>query len=296
MHLDDEIALRQRIMRGLDEHLSASGGTITRAEMTPFMVDAALSMRLLDASKGIWNPRELNATLSIISAPDGPYRDRDEGGLLRYSYRTGSVDGDNRKLRRAMELTLPLILLRKIDTGLYLPVFPVYVVADDLAAQEFVVALDEGLRFVSDPENPRAEERRYAERVAWQRLHQPEFRVRVLRAYEGRCTICRLGHKELLDAAHIIGDRHDGGEPVIPNGLSLCKIHHAAYDRDLLGITGDGEVRVNARLLDEIDGPMLQHGLKEMHRQAIAPPARRKDRPDAERLDRRYQRFLMTAA
>ncbi len=279
-------------MDGLREHLAMSGGTISRTELTPFLVDADLRIRLIDASKGIWNPSELEATLSIVSSPSGPYSDREEGGLLRYAYRAGSIDGDNRKLRRAMALGLPLILLRKIDTGLFMPVFPVFVVADDQQQREFVVALDDSLRFLADPEQPAPAERRYAERVAWQRLHQPEFRVKVLRAYEGRCTICRLRHTELLDAAHIISDRHRYGDPVVPNGLSLCKIHHAAYDRDLLGITGDGEVRVNQRLLDEIDGPMLRHGLQEMHRSVIAPPAKTKDRPDRDRLDRRFQRFL----
>jgi putative restriction endonuclease len=152
--------------------------------------------------------------------------------------------------------------------------------------------LDEGLRFLPDPLQPTLAERRYAERVTWQRLHQPEFRVRVMRAYEMRCSVCELHRPELLDAAHIIGDRNRRGTPVVPNGLSLCKIHHAAFDQDLLGVTGDGEVRINAEVLDEVDGPMLQHGLKEMHGRALSQPRRRADRPDRDRLDERYQRFL----
>ena len=282
-------------MDGLREHLAASGGTITRDELYEFPVGAGVTRRLIDRNKGIWNPRDLDATLSIVSSPDGPYSDRVEAGLLRYSYREGPVDGDNRKLRVAMALGLPLLLLRKIAPGLYMPVFPVYVVADDGARREFVVALDESLRFVADPVAPAAAEKRYAQGVAWRRLHQPEFRVKVLRSYEGSCTICRLRHRELLDAAHIISDAHDHGDPVVPNGLSLCKIHHAAYDRNLLGVTGDGEVRINGRLLDEVDGPMLEHGLKEMHGKAIVPPKRRSDRPDRDRLDERYQRFASAA-
>jgi putative restriction endonuclease len=171
----------------------------------------------------------------------------------------------------------------------------VYVVADDLPRREFVLALDEGLRFLSDPAHPSPDERRYAEQVAWRRLHQPEFRVRVLRAYDGACTVCRLRHPPLLDAAHIIGDRHHHGEPVIPNGLSLCKIHHAAYDRNLLGITGDGQVQINAGLLEEIDGPMLEHGLKEMHGVAMRMPTRRQNRPDRDRLETRFAEFLAAA-
>jgi putative restriction endonuclease len=110
-------------------------------------------------------------------------------------------------------------------------------------------------------------------------------------AYEGTCCVCTLKHPELLDAAHITEDGADGGDPVVTNGLSLCKIHHAAYDRLLLGITPDYEVRINQRLLDEIDGPMLRHGLQEMHRRLLTVPRGRADRPDRDRLDQRFQAF-----
>lgn len=289
-----ELDLRLRIMAALERHKAASGGTITRDELTPFFVDEHLSLRLIDQSRGIWNPRNLQATLSVISDPKGVYDDRDDkvGGLFRYSYRKGSDDGDNAKLRRAFELSLPIVLLRKIATGLFLPLSSVYVVGDDRPAREFVLALDEGLLLIDDPVNPTPPQRRYAQRVAQQRLHQPEFRARVMRAYGSRCTVCALRHPNLLDASHIIGDGHDGGDPVVPNGLSLCKLHHAAYDRDLLGITGDGQVKINAKLLEEIDGPMLQHGLKEMHDRRIDQPTKRADRPDPDRLNTRYESFL----
>jgi putative restriction endonuclease len=45
-----------------------------------------------------------------------------------------------------------------------------------------------------------------------------------------------LKHGKLLDAAHIIGDHKPHGIPVVENGLSPCKIHHAAYGANLLGI------------------------------------------------------------
>ena len=53
------------------------------------------------------------------------------------------------------------------------------------------------------------------------------------------------------------------GAPVVPNGLSLCKIHHAAYDENFLGVRPDLVVEVRADV-DQIDGPMLRHGLQEM--------------------------------
>jgi len=113
----------------------------------------------------------------------------------------------------------------------------------------------------------------------------------VLRAYESRCALCRLGHPPLLDAAHILPDGHRRGEPVVPNGLAMCKIHHAAYDADIIGIRPDLVVEVRNDVLQEIDGPMLRHGLQEMHGSSISVPRSRRDHPDPTRLEERYEQF-----
>jgi putative restriction endonuclease len=286
-----ERALREQIMHALAERAARNGGVVSRAELSALRVGGQ-DRRLIDQSRGIWNPSWLSATLSIVSSPDGPYHDtEDEGGLLRYDYRVGTARGDNTKLRAALELGVPLILLRKIATGVYVPVFPVYVVDDDVANRQFVVALDESLRFLSDPMHPTDDERRYATRVVRTRLHQPEFRAKVVRAYASRCTICALRHAEVLDAAHIVRDADDWGLPVVPNGLSLCKIHHAAYDANLMGVTPDYAIRVNDDLLHEADGPMLKHGLQEMHGRFLLLPPRAADRPDPDRLAVRFDQF-----
>jgi putative restriction endonuclease len=122
------------------------------------------------------------------------------------------------------------------------------------------------------------------------RLHQWRFRGLVLPAYDYRCTICALKEERLLDAAHIIGDIERRGEPVVPNGVSLCSIHHRAFDQDLIGISPDYDVHVSRQLLDDTDGPMLEV-LKGFHRQHIRLPARRSQRPDQERLALRFERF-----
>jgi putative restriction endonuclease len=103
--------------------------------------------------------------------------------------------------------------------------------------------------------------------------------------------VCRLRHSELLDAAHITSDSEVGGDPVVTNGLSMCKIHHAAYDRNILGITPDHEVRISHRLLDEVDGPMLLHGLQEMHGTSITLPTHQSAQPDKDRLAARFESF-----
>jgi putative restriction endonuclease len=292
MSADPELALRERIMHALAGATARSGGTLTYRELDAFDVGGGEVRRLRDTSRGIWNPKDLAGTLTVVSSPDGPYDDSGiEDGYLHYDYRAGSADGDNAKLRVAAELGLPIILLRKIDRGVYVPIFPVYVVKDDRERRQFVIALDESLRFIADPLRMTPAQKRYAERVVRQRLHQPEFRGRVIRAYDRRCTVCLLKHADLLDAAHIIGDREDGGDPVVTNGLSLCKIHHAAYDRQLLGISPDYVVEINSDLMQEVDGPMLRHGLQEMNGRRLELPGRRADWPDRERLAARFAEF-----
>jgi putative restriction endonuclease len=211
-------------MAYLAEIVAGSGGAVTRRQLEAFTYEGQ-QLKLIDQSRGIRNPRELTATLSILSQPQGPYDDVEtEDGLLRYAYRDGDPNGgDNRKLRRAADLDLPLILLRGIASGIFTPLFPVYIVADNPVRRFVEIAVDEQLRFL-----PRtADTRDYAERLTRLRLHQPVFRARVLRAYERACAMCRLKHVDLLDAAHILSDS-EGGQPVVTNGLSLCKIHHAA--------------------------------------------------------------------
>src|SRR3954463_3603549 len=171
------------------ERAEASGGVIPRAQLEDFSYGGE-QLKLIDQSRGIRNPRQLAATLSILSQPNGPYDDVEtEDGLLRYAYRDGDPNGgDNRKLRRAAELGLPLLLLRGIAPGVFVPVFPVYVVADNPTARYVEIAVDESLRVLvgaTSTEDTRA----YAERLTKMRLHQPVFRARVLAAYEKTCAI-----------------------------------------------------------------------------------------------------------
>jgi putative restriction endonuclease len=185
---------------------------------------------------------------------------------------------------------LPLAYFVGVAKGVYLPRYPVWLVDEDPGRHEFAIALDEGQRVV-DLTSLQTPQRAYLERLTQVRLHQPVFRARVLRAYGERCAMCRLHHAELLDAAHIIPDGQPKGDAVVPNGLSLCKIHHAAYDVNLLGVRPDLVVQVAPHLLDEIDGPMLRHGLQEMAGEKLVVPTERAARPDRERLAERYEQF-----
>ncbi|MBB0995663.1 restriction endonuclease [Dietzia maris] len=253
--------------------------------------------RIIDTSKGIWNPSAYAATLTIVSDPDGEYDDGDHGGsLYRYSYEKRPAGqnpqgGSNSKLREAMRLQLPIVMLRKVAGGHFVPIMPVYVVKEEPEHRRFLLALDESLRFLPDPADQSEAQRLYAERISRQRLHQPEFRARVLRAYDERCAVCVLRKVPLLDAAHIIADSADEGSPVVTNGLTLCKIHHAAYDENILGISPDYIVHINDDVLAEVDGPMLNYGLQKMDHRELWVPRRGLEQPDRERLSTRFEAF-----
>jgi len=255
----------------------------------------------LVSQQGIFKPAVLDLPLSIRTAPPGdgppPYQDEhDSGGSISYCYRgTDREHVDNRGLRRCMQLHRPLIWFSGLSKGRYSAYFPAYIVADRPAELRFQVAIDDELFAHDSPLvgqfEGREPIRRYATRKCLQRLHQQEFRARVLDAYGERCCVCRFRHRELLDAAHIVPDGKPMGDPVVPNGLSMCKIHHAAFDQSFLGLRPDGVIEIRADLLREKDGPMLEHGLQRLHGVSATLPIPQRLKPDRERLAWRYEAF-----
>lgn len=65
------------------------------------------------------------------------------------------------------------------------------------------------------------------------RYRAADFRNRVLGAYGHRCAMCGV-QLELLDAAHILPVADDNSTDETTNGVALCKLHHAAFDRNLV--------------------------------------------------------------
>jgi putative restriction endonuclease len=234
------------------------------------------------------------AALSITTSHASAYDDEEIPDGFLYAFRSGSLDQpDNRALRYAYTQRTPIVYFIATRPNWYRPLYPCYVIEENLAARRVLVApgrmkgpLDE-----RDPvllEDPI--ERRYGVREARVRLHQARFRGRVLVAYSSRCAICRLKETRLLDAAHIVGDLEDRGEPHVANGLSLCSIHHRAFDQDMVGVAPNHRGHVSQRLLTEDDGPMLDL-LKGFHQQEIEVPSRRAWKPNPEALAQRFERF-----
>jgi putative restriction endonuclease len=296
---------------GLDERLRSSalaflravllrtGGPLRHEDVSSFVFEG-VRVPLMDIQRGIRKPRMLQAALSFrtvyASSPDRrPYADeRGPDGYQRYKWRGEDASHpENVALRRAMHSRLPLIWFQGIAQGLYLPIFPVWLVAEEQTLHQFVVALDiEQMETWGPSENETVVElrRAYADRIVRERLHQPVFRAQVLAAYDNRCALCRLRHRELLDAAHIRSDSL-GGEPVVTNGIAMCKIHHAAFDVLLMAVRPDYAIEVRRDILSEEDGPTLRHALQGLHGERIEVPRQRAARPNTALLEERYEQF-----
>ena len=292
----DQALLRLEIFADLELFIESRGGFASRVELTTFTLRSGQPMPVIDpGGRGIRNPANFDATLSIVSASDkgrnNVYDDAidRENGLLYYSWAQGPLDaGDNRKLNVAFEQQAPIILFEKPLANVYVPIIGVRVIDVRPDRRQFVIDLDDsGMR----PSPTATLDKRYVERLVKQRVHQPVFRARVLTAYNKRCAICTLKYAELLDAAHILPDTDKRGLPVVTNGMAMCTIHHRAYDQNFLGVSPDYVVHINERMLADSDGPMLQYGLQAMNGKPLELPTRREDQPDREHLAERFAQF-----
>lgn len=255
----------------------------------------------LIAPNGIFKPQILELPLSITTTPKGPYDDYfGNDNFLIYRYRgTDPNHRDNVGLRKVYELKRPLVYFHGIEPGKYLATWPVYIIGEDQSNFTFRVAVDDALPAyeytttniahqiaeVSDARHA------YLTATVKVRLQQRSFREKVLVAYKSQCAFCRLKHRELLDAAHILPDNLPESNSMIENGISLCKLHHSAYDSFILGVTPDYIIRVRKDILEEEDGPVLQHGLKDLNNSKLFLPTSRNQWPSRNALAWRYDRF-----
>ncbi len=296
--MDVDIAVRLAAFNWLRDQVQLHGDVLPRSILLKG-VEFDNDRIPLVSPQGIFKPKKLDLVLSITTTPEGPYNDNfREGGFLEYKYRgTDPFHRDNVALRNTFRQNRPLIYFHGIVPGKYLAVWPVYIIEDNPTNHLFNVAVDDmqslnlslnSGTFISESDDAR---RAYITRSVRQRLHQQGFREKVLAAYRDSCSLCRLKHRELLDAAHIIPDTAPDSRPVINNGIALCKLHHAAFDKFILGITPDYIIHVRRDVLDEEDGPMLLHGLKELHNSHMVLPSSKVHWPKQEYLERRYQKF-----
>jgi putative restriction endonuclease len=299
----DDAMLRQAAIAAIERR--ASAGILTAQDLAEGFEYAGERVPLVNPQRGIFKPRQMQRLLSVktvVPKPGGRvwYDDQHQahgqihsaGELVDYSFMVGGADkAENRWLHEAMVDEIPIIYFLGVAPGRYTAVYPTFIAGwspnEQKAKLAFAVSASSGLPSTVPP----APERRYALTLVRRRLHQASFREAVLAAYGGRCAISRLPEPRLLDAAHIVPDANEEfGHPIVSNGLPMSKVHHAAFDANLIGIDPDLRVHVSEQLLSINDGPILE-GLKKAGGQLISFPRRDVDRPDRDRLAARFELF-----
>ena len=286
-----------RILSTVDNHLSAE-------QIKKGFIFEGRRMPLVNPQRGIFKPKEMKFLLSIRTVfpkPGGRVWYEDQIDIHRKIFENlESVDyafmgtnpnaAENRWLREASENQTPVIYFLGIAPGQYQVISPAFIGSWDKSTLKAEVLFGRpGRKEIIFPET--SEERLYSFQIVKQRVHQGRFRESILTAYRERCALSGIPERRLLDAAHIIPDADtEFGQPVIPNGLLLSKIHHAAFDSHLIGIDPDYRIHVSRRLLDQNDGPTLE-ALKQLGGKKLRLPKRIQDHPDRERLEIRYNEF-----
>jgi putative restriction endonuclease len=302
---DYDWRLRLAAFAALKALASLQGGVVSTEDLARGFEFEGERIRFWDPRRGIWRPKQLGrdgAALTIVTTPPRPgkappYDDQVASDAPWLVYRYERTDPDlwtNQAVRRAYLEARPLIYLYGIRPGLYEPLFPCRIVADlpdDLAFHVMVESAGRMITPAVTAVGGATLERTYATTAVKVRLHQRRFRELVVDAYRTQCAMCRLRHGELLDAAHILPDRDERGRPEVPNGLCLCKIHHGAYDANILGIDPHFQVHVRQDVLEEQDGPMLRYGLQKMQGAELQLPRSRRLYPRTEYLEERFARF-----
>ena len=301
----DELDIRMRLEAFAHiKKLNELYGHLTSKELDPGFIFEGTRIPIHNPQQGIFKPRQMRYLLSIKTVFPKPggriwYDDQrnvnqqifESDEVVEYAFMGTNPDhAHNQWLRIASENQVPVIYFLGVSPGRYQAIFPIFISEWDRYALKAKVVF-------GSPNQEQVEafpdslERRYALHLVKQRLHQASFRDAVILAYEGRCAVSGLPEQRLLDAAHIITDKNERlGQPIVPNGLPLSKIHHAAFDAHLIGLDPDYRLHVSERLLEQHDGPMLE-GLKELEGRKLRLPRREMDYPDRNRVAVRFEQF-----
>jgi putative restriction endonuclease len=255
-------------------------------------------MILLKGQQGIFKPRQLkDGPLTLMSTLGSRYEDEllDEANTVKYDYAPPSREYENEGLKNVMRAGSPVILLKQVKAKPrpeYMVVAPLYVEGFDNAARQFMLSTRADLTPAVGTEAGivlREINRAYGETTVQTRLHQAYFRRDVLRVYKTKCCVCELRTRPLLQGAHIVPDSAAQGIAAVQNGLSLCSLHHAAYDRDILRINSDYRVSVEQQWI-ESDDDFGRVALSDFHGRRIELPSDPAHHPNPDFLGSRFSR------
>jgi len=249
-----DATLRQVAFDHVNRLAPLNGGVLDSNDLAAGFQFQGERIPLINPQRGIFKPRQMASLLSIRTVfprqggrvwyddQRDAHRQIYEGDeIVEYAFMGKDPNApDNRWLRDSMERQIPIVYFLGTSPGRYQPILPTFIVGWHPEHLRVQLAFGAIIRAAADAMPPAAPERRYALREVKARLHQASFRDAVLAAYDGRCAISKLPEPRLLDAAHIVVDAHEQlGQPIVSNGLPLTKLHHAAFDANLIGIDAD---------------------------------------------------------
>jgi putative restriction endonuclease len=111
------------------------------------------------------------------------------------------------------------------------------------------------------------------ETIVQARVNQNFFRLAILASYDNRCCITGLHIPELLVASHIIPWSVNKENRLNPcNGLCMNLLHDKAFDRGLMTITQNYEIKLSGKLIKSIkDTPAESYFLPYENRLIMLP-------------------------
>jgi putative restriction endonuclease len=295
MATSDEL-IRLLALKRVAELRDAWGDSIPESELSKGVVVAGETLHL-KGPQGIFKPRQLSdGPLTVVSTLASRYEDEllDGANALNYDYAPRSHEHENDGLKRLIATQTPVILLKQVKTKPrpeYMVVAPMYVDGCDDSQRRFALSTraDAVVKPASEGELVLREIRRaYGETTVRTRLHQAYFRRDVLTVYRGRCSVCELRTRPLLQGAHIVPDAVAEGAAAVQNGLALCSLHHAAYDRNILRIAPDYKVLIESEWIQSGDR-FANSALVQFDGQRIRLPRDTSHYPNPKFLARRFE-------
>ncbi len=117
------------------------------------------------------------------------------------------------------------------------------------------------------------------------KIREPGFRRTIMRIYDYTCAVCKLqiltlNGESVTEAAHIIPFNKSNNDDV-RNGISLCKLHHWAFDKYLISVDESYNVIVSELMTEQ--GP-TEWMLKTLYGKTILLPAQKELYPDQSAL------------
>lgn len=297
-HVQDDLDLQLRLAavdhcRRLQE---TWGDAVPASELTAGFPFGRTLIHLVAWGRGIFKPQQLSdGPLTLVSSLASRYTDeRLDGNTLLYAFASAPSDSwANDGLERLQHSGRPLIFLKQVKpkpNPEYLLFAPIFVTGVNRSLRKFRIGLTpKEIEPTSEPTITGIVEKAYRRSEVQIRLHQAHFRLNVLRAYRDRCCVCDLRERRLLDAAHITSDGDIHGDPVVPNGLSMCPSHHRAFDRHLFEVDSDYRVNVDPERLESPATEATKNLLWRFHGRQIILPREKHLHPDPDRLTARQR-------